>query len=235
MGHVITIAEETKETALSKMRSYTGPGTYAENFCSPRLANRQLKYYFSRLQASILTALLFKLYSSFRDSYGYDRWVPVFIAVLGIAMASEDQQKTIHYMMRSKVATGLTTEHNAQITEHQACKDIGAQLDLIQTVFQWKYRTYNPLRSADMPWDEKVGVTDENAVNFVRSVASLTRAHGKSVSNLFLARDVKQIMLTSIAADFLGDRASAEISSSNVTMYTSRLVARFLLSFWLPE
>ncbi|CAO2658641.1 Nn.00g063640.m01.CDS01 [Neocucurbitaria sp. VM-36] len=214
MGHVITIAEETKESVLSSMESYTGPETYVERFCSPRVANRQLKYCFFRLQTSILTALLSKLQKVFQADNGYDKWVYAFIAILGLAMASEDQQKTIHYAMMTNAAIGLTTQHNAQTIAYNCCIDIDAHISFIQQIFRWKYHgEKNPLRDPDFYWDKVVGFEDRNSVDFVRSVAALVKDN----------------------VDFLCARQNVGISTDNVTKYTSRLVARFLLSFWLPE
>ena len=105
MSHTITIAEETKTETLSKMHSYTDPSAYVQNYTSPRMTARQLKYFFARLQRSTLALVLNKLQQIFKSSKGCDKWLAAFVAVVGMAMAHEDQQKTIHQVMATRAAT----------------------------------------------------------------------------------------------------------------------------------
>ncbi|KAH7132034.1 hypothetical protein B0J11DRAFT_214640 [Dendryphion nanum] len=214
MSHTLTIAEEHKHTALSKMHSYQGPQSYVENFTSPRMTNRQLKYFFCRLHRTIMSNVLNKLQQIFKSSKGCDKWMAAFVVVVGMSMAHEDQQKTIHLIMETKARTEGWDHRDAQGRADIACRDIDKQMGLITNIFRWKYnRKCNPLRDADHDWEREAGFGDASSVSFVRSVAQLIKEN----------------------IDFLRERQSISISSFNQEKYTSRLVAQFLLSFWLPQ
>jgi hypothetical protein len=180
MSHVLTIAEETKHNTLSKMRSYRGPASYVQNFTSPRMANRQLKHYFCRIQRKTLEAVLNKLQQIFKSSKGCDKWLAAFVAVIGLCMAQEDQQKTIHLVMETKARTEGLDIRDAQGQADIACRDIDFRMNFIFALFRWKYnRKCNPLRDADRAWDKEVGFGDETSVNFVRRVAQLVKENSK--------------------------------------------------------
>ncbi|KAF2474542.1 uncharacterized protein BDR25DRAFT_109641 [Lindgomyces ingoldianus] len=214
MSHTLSIAEETKHASLSKLHSYPGPSAYVENFTSPRMTNRQLKYFFARLQKHILTTVLNKLQQMFKSSRGCDKWMAAFIAVIGMCMAHEDQQKTLHLVMETKSASEGANWMDSQARADFACREIDARMGFIAQIFRWKFnRKCNPLRNAEHDWDREVGFGDANSVEFVRGVAQLVKEN----------------------IDFLQMRQAVSISHSNQTKYTSRLVAQFLLSFWLPS
>ncbi|KAF2185062.1 hypothetical protein K469DRAFT_726934 [Zopfia rhizophila CBS 207.26] len=216
MSHTLTIAEETKAATLSKLHSYTDPSNYVQNNTSPRMTNRQLKHFFARLQRSILTTVLNKLQQIFKSSKGCDRWISAFIAVIGMAMAHEDQQKTIHLVMETNAASKNSEREmrDGQCRADFACREIDERMGFIQHIFRWKYnRKCNPLRDAEHDWDREAGFGDSSSVGFVRQVASLVREN----------------------IDFLSVRQNVSISTANQTKYTSRLVGQFLLSFWLPS
>ncbi|EDU45461.1 hypothetical protein PTRG_02938 [Pyrenophora tritici-repentis Pt-1C-BFP] len=214
MSHTLTIAEETKAATLSRMHSYKGQSSYVDNYTSPRMTNRQLKYFFSRLQRSIQNTVLNKLQQIFKSSKGCDKWLAAFVAVLGMCMALEDQQKTIHLVMSTKAATEGLDSRDAQGQADIACREIDQRMHFVQQIFRWKYnRKCNPMRDADHDWDKEVGFGDASSVNFVRQVAQLVKEN----------------------IDFLQQRQAVSISPANQTKYTSRLVGQFLLSFWLPS
>jgi len=214
MSHTLTIAEETKAATLSRMHSYSGHNSYVENYTSPRMTNRQLKYFFSRLQRSIQTTVLNKLQQIFKSSKGCDKWLAAFVAVLGMCMALEDQQKTIHLVMSTKATTERLDLRDAQSQADIACREIDQRMHFVQQIFRWKYnRKHNPMRDADHDWEKEVGFGDASSVNFVRQVAQLVKEN----------------------IDFLQQRQQVSISADNQTKYTSRLVGQFLLSFWLPS
>ncbi|KAL6709708.1 hypothetical protein ACN47E_001136 [Coniothyrium glycines] len=213
MSHTLTIAEETKAVTLSKMQSYR-PDVYVDNFTSPRMTNRQLKYFFSRLQRSIQTNVLNKLQQIFKSSKGCDKWLAAFVAVLGMNMALEDQQRTIHLVMSTRSRTEGLDARDAQGQADIACREIDSRMHFIQQIFRWKYnRKCNPMRDTEHAWDKEVGFGDASSVNFVRQVAQLVKEN----------------------IDFLQQRQQVSISADNQNQYTSRLVGQFLLSFWLPN
>ncbi|KAF2854828.1 hypothetical protein T440DRAFT_387250 [Plenodomus tracheiphilus IPT5] len=214
MSHTLTIAEETKVATLSRMRSYMGPESYVEDYTSPRMTNRQLKYFFSRLQRSIQAAVLNKLQQIFKSSKGCDKWLAAFVAVLGMCMALEDQQKTIHLVMETKALTEDIDKRDAQAQADIANREIDSRMSFVQQIFRWKYnRKCNPINNAEHAWDKEAGFGDASSVNFVRQVSQLMKDN----------------------MNYLAQRQQVSISPMNQTKYTARLVAQFLLSFYLPN
>jgi hypothetical protein len=210
MGHTLTIQEETKEQSLRQLRSYI-PGVYA-SFCSPRMTNRQLKYFFCRLHQTIMTNVLNKLQQIFKSSKGCDKWTSAFCAVLGLAMAHEDNQKTIHLVTQTKAASHEMSVQDAEAQSDATCEDIDGKFSFIMGIFRWKYnRGYNPLRDSEQDWMSKL--KDPGAIQFARDVSILVREN----------------------TGYLDRRQRIKICTANQTQYTSRLVAQFLLSFWLPS
>jgi hypothetical protein len=191
MSHTLTIAEETKAATLSRMHSYGGHNSYVDNYTSPRMTNRQLKYFFSRLQRSIQTNVLNKLQQIFKSSKGCDKWLAAFVAVLGMCMALEDQQKTIHLVMSTKATTEGVDQRDAQGQADIACREIDQRMHFVQQIFRWKYnRKCNPMRDAEHDWDKEVGFGDASSVNFVRQVAQLVKENSKYIRGLCLSDSV---------------------------------------------
>ncbi|KZM21594.1 hypothetical protein ST47_g7208 [Ascochyta rabiei] len=210
MSHTLTIAPETKYATLSRMHSFNGRN---ETYTSPRMTNRQLKYFFSRVQRSIQNALLNKLQQIFKSSKGCDKWLAAFITIVGMCMALEDQQKTIHLIQTTKATTEGLDGRDAQIHADHANRNIDTQMHFIQQIFRWKYnRKHNPLLNPDHDWEKEAGFGDASSVNFVRQVAQLVKEN----------------------TDYLQHRRAVSVSSDNQTKYTSRIVGQFLLSFWMP-
>jgi hypothetical protein len=210
MSHTLTIAPETKYATLSRMHSFNG---HNDTYTSPRMTNRQLKYFFSRVQRTIQNTLLNKLQQIFKSSKGCDKWLAAFITIVGMCMALEDQQKTIHLVQTTKSTTEGLDARDAQNHADHANRDIDTQMHFIQQIFRWKYnRKHNPLLNADHDWEKEVGFGDASSVSFVRQVAQLVKEN----------------------TDYLQHRRAVSVSSDNQTKYTSRLVGQFLLSFWMP-
>jgi hypothetical protein len=182
MSHALTIAEEGKHTTLQRMHSYAGRAAYADNFTSPRMTNRQLKYFFSRLQRQIQATVLNKLQQIFKSSKGCDKWLAAFVAVLGMCMALEDQQKNVHLVMSTKAATEGGDVRDAQGQADAACREIDTRMLFVQQIFRWKYnRKHNPLVNTEHDWEKEVGFGDKSSVEFVRQVAQLVRENSKSL------------------------------------------------------
>lgn len=193
MSHTITIAPESKYATLSRMHSFNG---HNETYTSPRMTNRQLKYFFSRVQRTIQNALLNKLQQIFKSSKGCDKWLAAFITIVGMCMALEDQQKTIHLVQTTKATTEGLDPRDVQNHADYANRDIDTQLHFIQQIFRWKYnRKHNPLLNADHDWEKEAGFGDASNVNFVRQVAQLVKENSKSLP--YLTNDVKMLTLNS--------------------------------------
>ena len=177
MSHTLTIAPETKYAILSRMHSFNGQN---ETYTSPRMTNRQLKYFFSRVQRSIQNSLLNKLQQIFKSSKGCDKWLAAFITIVGMCMALEDQQKTIHLVQTTKSTTEGLDVRDAQNHADHANREIDTQMHFIQQIFRWKYnRKHNPLLNADHDWEKEVGFGDASSVNFVRQVAQLVKENSR--------------------------------------------------------
>lgn len=236
MSHTLTIAEETKGTLLSRMHSYASPNYYIEGFTSPRMANRQLKYHFSRIQRTIHTNVLNKLQQIFKSSKGCDRWLAAFVAVLGMCMALEDQQKTVHLVMSTRAESdepgNPIRARDMQDQADHACREIDARVHFVQQIFRWKYnRKHNPLLNPDMDWEKESGFGDKDSVSFVRKVAHLVRENSKLPTLDGVCFDSANVG----TADYLQQQQRVSISSENQTKYSSRLVGTFLMSFYLPN
>jgi hypothetical protein len=176
------MAEEGKHAVLSRMHSYAGHTAYTSNFTSPRMANRQLKYFFARLQRTIQNTVLNKLQQIFKSSKGCDKWLAAFVAVLGMCMALEDQQKTIHLVMATRSTTEGMDPRDAQGQADAACQEIDSRMLFVQQIFRWKYnRKHNPLVNAEHDWEKEAGFGDASSVCFVRQVAQLVRENSKSL------------------------------------------------------
>jgi hypothetical protein len=166
---------------FSGVRSFTPPVTPFE-FPHAHFAARQVKYFFARLQHDILVTVLNKLQQIFRTSKGYNRWMAAFVAVLGLAMASEEEQKATHLVQTIRVhpETFSFGKDNARAT-NVACQDIDARMEFIFQIFRWKYHRYrrwNPLKDSDRDGAGEFIIGDEN-LQIIREVSQLVKENGK--------------------------------------------------------
>lgn len=135
MGHTFTIAGETEAKTLSQMRS--SPDT-KDKYISSRLGNRQLKYYFNHLQGKIWQTVLAKLEGFFESKDSGEKWLALLVAILGMCIACEEQQKTIRVVMATRVAEGLD-QTIAQQVGNTACQTISDSIALVKRTFHLKY------------------------------------------------------------------------------------------------
>lgn len=146
MGHTLTIVEETLPTVLDAVRY--SPKGQKEPFISPRLANRQLKFYFSVLRTNIYEKILKwqqqTLHTSGRKE---DTWLLSFCAMLGFAMVLEEVQRTILIQADAKAVKGEMTWDQASTEARNACERIDERFKLLVGLFQCKYR--------DKKWDDR--------------------------------------------------------------------------------
>lgn len=70
-----------------------------------RLVNRQIKHLFHDLQKSILNTTTARLIKILDSSKSCEDLLAVFIGVIGLCMACEDQQKTYHITAENNVKT----------------------------------------------------------------------------------------------------------------------------------
>ncbi|KAF2842791.1 hypothetical protein M501DRAFT_993562 [Patellaria atrata CBS 101060] len=203
MGHTLTIPEDQKEDVLSSLDTYQR-GSYAK-FCSPRMANRQLKYLFSHLHKRMMNDLLKQLQQVLKNS-STRRWTSAFCAILGLGMALEDSQKTIHIIMDSKAAQGELQQREADYLAEVANVSIDGQFHFITELFRLKYKGINPFHTDET---KKLGA---NAMMFL-----------KDVKGLFHEKE-----------NYLYNRQYVRIETAVQGKYTSRLVARFMFGQGIP-
>ena len=183
MGHTLTIVEETLPTVLDAVRhSPKGP---TQPFVSPRLANRQLKFYFAVLRTNIYKKILKwqqqTLHSSGRKE---DTWLLCFCAMLGFAMVLEEVQRTIQIQADAKAAKGEMTEDQANAEAKNACERIDHRFKLLVGLFQCKYR--------DKKWGDNgsfgpqtPGFNDSVYNEFLHNVRELLEDNSKLLLALF--------------------------------------------------
>jgi hypothetical protein len=148
MGHTLTIDEGKKAETLSHMRSYNSQNANAEDYISPRLTNRQLKYCFSDLQQSILANVLGGLQKMLDSSRLHESWLVAFIIVLYISMAQEDYQQTIHLIQNTSSVTENTCSRSAQKLAESACRTIDDGIQVLHEKVLSQYRNLGDSDSA---------------------------------------------------------------------------------------
>ena len=146
MGHTLTIVEETLPSVLDAVR-FSAKGQ-TQPFVSPRLANRQLKFYFAVLRTNIYEKILKwqqqTLHTSGRKE---DTWLLSFCAMLGFAMVLEEVQRTILIQADAKAAKGEMPWEQANTEARNACERIDDRFKLLVGLFQCKYR--------DKKWNDR--------------------------------------------------------------------------------
>ncbi|KAF2023825.1 hypothetical protein EK21DRAFT_94591 [Setomelanomma holmii] len=108
------------------------------------------------------------------SSKGCDKWLAAFVAVLGMRMALEDQQETIHLVMSTKSATEGLDQRDAQSQADVLCKKIDDGMLIVQQIIREKYVDHNR---------EEVEFGDPSGVEFVMQIAQLVEENGKFVQN----------------------------------------------------
>ena len=146
MGHTLTIVEETLPSVLDAVR-YSAKGQ-TQPFISPRLANRQLTFYFAVLRTNIYEKIpkwqQQTLHTSGRKE---DTWLLSCCAMLGFAMVLEEVQRTILIQADAKAAKGEMLWDQANTEARNACERIDDRFKLLVGLFQCKYR--------DKKWNDK--------------------------------------------------------------------------------
>ncbi|EON64953.1 hypothetical protein W97_04188 [Coniosporium apollinis CBS 100218] len=213
MSHAFSIVEEEQQAVLSQLRYQSD--SY-QRFCTPRMTNRQIKHFYAEMHSIVLNRVLKQLQKILHESSrDCSKWISAFCAILGLAMALEDTQKTIHDFFDSGMASSECSKEEELDLKWQGeelCRAIDDRFMFIMTLFRLKYnRTSNPLRDDNEDWETKL--KDQRTSRFVRNVSSLVKEK----------------------FDFLLERQHVNIAVDNRGRYTSRLAARFLLSFWPPS
>jgi hypothetical protein len=183
MSHALTMCEENKHATLSRMHSYAGPGAHTNKFTSPRMTNRQLKYFFNSIHVQIQATVLSKLQHIFKSSEGCDKWLAAFVAVLGMCMALEDQQKNLHYCMSTRAATTGADERDAQGQAEAVCREIDTWMSFVQQIFRRKYiGEHNIFVNSECDWAKEVEFEETDGMGIVRQIGQLVKVNSKSLT-----------------------------------------------------
>ena len=139
MGHTLTIVEETLAGVLSCVK-HSRPGQRLPH-TSPRLANRQLKFFFAVLRINIYEKILRWQQQTWHTSVKKEpTWLPSFCAMLGFAMVLEEVQRTIQIQADAKAAKNEMTFDQANTEASNACERIDERFNFLVGLFQCKYR-----------------------------------------------------------------------------------------------
>lgn len=147
MGHTLTIVEETLPSVLTNIKFSVRP-TQSMRQISPRLANRQLKFFFAILRNNIYSEILRWQQQTLHTSGKKEgTWLTSFCAMLGFAMVLEEVQRTLQIQADAKVAKKELPADVANAEACNACERIDKRFKLLVGLFQCKYR--------DKKWGER--------------------------------------------------------------------------------
>jgi hypothetical protein len=208
MGHTITIADDTLYPVINNIRHSQRPLTI-EELTSPRLVNRQLKFFFHIIRNNIYEKILKWQQHTLHTAGSKEKtWLHSFCVMLGFAMVLEEIQRTIICQCEAKVARSEATLDDALAEASRLCDRIDARYQLLVGLFQCKYR--------DKKWGARGSFgcnTPEARDPFAASILGRLRE------------------LVEERAVHLRARERVRFSLENQCLYTSRLTAKFLLPF----
>jgi len=234
MGHTLTLVQETLHGVLKTVQhSYTPTPnqTMTMTHTSPRLANRQLKFFFSILRTHMVETTLAWCQKTLHSSGKKEStWLPAFCVLLALAMTVEELQRTLHVQADAKASKGEMSVPAADVEALNACARMDADFGLVVGLFQCKYR--------DRKWSGDRG-SFGNGTPEVREGASkgfLQRLRALVVEKRTCAHlcygETRLLMVSfHVPGEHLESRRDVPLAKDNQCLYTSRLVARFLLPF----
>lgn len=140
MGHTLTISEETSWSVASAIQHSWRPDRFPQH-TSPKLANRQLKFFFSILRNQVYENVLNWQQQTLHSSGKKDQtWLPAFCVMLGFAMVLEEVQLTMYLQADAKAQKPGVSQAEADTEAHNACGRIDDRFNLLVGLFQCKYR-----------------------------------------------------------------------------------------------
>ncbi|KAK7189321.1 hypothetical protein PSPO01_04908 [Paraphaeosphaeria sporulosa] len=189
MGRAITLEEVSGLSSVPK----------SKKFGAARLVSRQIKHPFHYIQKSIVETMTARLSQTLESLKGCEDLLAAFIGVIGLCMASEDQQMTYHVtsetnvkMMGRKASTALA---------NSGCE--GIEWFVILAMRMFSHRVGDP---------RKLFLSDSQRPALLEFVGAVCHLVEKNYG--LLVRRKK--------------RPISEISFRNLEENSSRLVARFL-------
>ncbi|KAK3621587.1 hypothetical protein LTR56_022694 [Elasticomyces elasticus] len=174
MGHTLTLIEDTAYGVIDAVQMSPTPKEPPSKHVSPRLASRQLKFFFHILREKIYVELLNWQQQTLRSSPKKEAtWLPAFCVTLSVAMMLEEVQRTIFIQADAKSKKDATnmTRAQAETEALNACERIDDRYKLLVGLFQCKYR--------DKKWtfgsfgNQTPELSDPHSRHFLREVMSL--------------------------------------------------------------
>lgn len=226
MGHTLTITQETLPMVHSHLRSGYKPTNLATH-TSPRLANRQLKFFFHVLRNQIYEDILKWQQATLHTSGGKNTtWLSTFVVMLAFAMVLEEAQRTMQIQADAKWRKRECSYDEAQQEASNACERIDARFALLIGLFQCKYRDKKWVRGGSFG-PQTPRLRDPVEHNFCSQLRELLDERRKSNADTIPVSP----LLTKTPEIHLRSRKDVPFSSQTQCQYTTRLVARFLLPF----
>jgi hypothetical protein len=140
MGHTLTITAETLPAIHTHLKNRGKPAQLAPQ-TSPRLANRQLKFFFHVLRNQSYKEVLKWQQATLQMSQNKDStWLAAFCVMLVLAMVLEEVQRTIQIQADAKAQKLERSSNEAQLEARNACERIDSRFALLIRLFQYKYR-----------------------------------------------------------------------------------------------
>lgn len=210
MGHTLTITEDTLHPVINNVRHSQRPeDSQLQGHTSPRLANRQLKFFFNVMRNQIYEKVLKWLQQTLHTAGKKEQtWLQSFCVLLGFAMVLEEIQRTMQCAADASIVRGEATIEEATAQACRGCKGIDDRFKLLVGLFQCKYR--------DKKWGDR-GSFGNGTPELKEPIAQEFCATLRSMV------EYKQ--------DHLRRRESVSFSLDNQCLYTTRLTAKFLLPF----
>lgn len=177
MGHTLTLSEDTVAHVLANIKLSAPPASF-KPYTSPRLATRQLKFFFALQRSSMLDKLLRWYQQALHTSANKNEtWMRSFCVILGFAMLFEEIQWTLQIEADVKTAKVHMAEMEAETEAFNACERIDNRFQLLIGLFQCKYR--------DRKWNEgdfglgTPTVDDEKSQAFLHDLRSLVEQNSE--------------------------------------------------------
>ena len=224
MTHSMTLVESSKEEVFDSL--WNRPAHPFPMHTSPRWLNKQLKFLLSNLQVTLMEKVLLNLTQTLRVSEKTKIWALNFACILMLAMANESIQVTLRCKEATDKEEGVLDPDNLNATHESHMID--EKFDFLRDLYCRKYKTRDVRCKFSFDPVQNVvnrGELDAPSSQFAQSVGDILGRYRKLKVNSILRR-ITDINL----GDFLESRQKLGLPTATEPN-SSRLVARFLLSF----
>lgn len=178
MDHPISMSAPYQNQAISMMQNYNNPQAYNE-WTSPLMANRQLKYYFSEMQTQQYNKSLNRLHQILRSARDRNKlWMSSFVLVLGIALVLEQCQCMLWLKADHKVAKNEITPTEAAWEARGHCAEIDDGFEFLCKLYHCKYRGKHRKLTRFEEWKNKTSNAAE--AEFANRIYDIVDRNGES-------------------------------------------------------